>query len=114
MRISELMTSPVVTVQPDTQLKDVAATLIDHGINAAPVTDASDRLVGIVSEADLLSLERPPGPGSVASWRSMPICAVLTPCSLTASLTVVSEKYQACLSSHRMLSVCSTLASLTS
>ena len=70
MRIFEVMTSPVVTVQPDTQLKDVAATLIDHGINAAPVTDASDRLVGIVSEADLLSLEPPPGPGSVASWAS--------------------------------------------
>ena len=37
----------------------------------------------------------------------MPICAVLTPCSLTASFTVVNEKYQACLSSQRMLSVCS-------
>src|SRR5512132_2554993 len=70
MRICEVMTSPVVTVQPDTQLKDVAATLIEHGINAAPVTDASDRLVGIVSEADLLSLEPPPGLGSVASWPS--------------------------------------------
>ena len=70
MRICEVMSSPVVTVQPDTQLKDVASTLIEHGINAAPVIDASDRLVGIVSEADLLSLEAPPGPGSVASWAS--------------------------------------------
>jgi CBS domain-containing protein len=70
MRICEVMSTPVVTVQPDTQLKDVAATLIEHGINAAPVIDASDRLVGIVSEADLLSLEAPPGPGSVASWAS--------------------------------------------
>ena len=70
MRICEVMSSPVVTVQPDTQLKDVAATLIEHGINAAPVLDASDRLIGIVSEADLLSLEPPPGPGSVASWAS--------------------------------------------
>ena len=61
MRICEVMSSPVVTVQPDTQLKDVAATLVEHGINAAPVLDASDRLVGIVSEADLLSLEVPPG-----------------------------------------------------
>ena len=70
MRICEVMSSPVVTVQPDTQLKDVAATLVEHGINAAPVLDASDRLVGIVSEADLLLLEVPPGPGSVASWAS--------------------------------------------
>ena len=71
MRICEVMSSPVVTVQPDTQLKDVAATLIEHGINAAPVIDAGDRLVGIVSEADLLSLEAPAlAPGSVASWAS--------------------------------------------
>ena len=52
MRICEVMSSPVVTVQPDTQLKNVAATLVEHGINAAPVLDARDRLVGIVSEAD--------------------------------------------------------------
>ena len=38
-----------------TPAKDVAATLVEHGINAAPVIDASDRLVGIVSEADLLA-----------------------------------------------------------
>ena len=72
MRICEVMSSPVVTVQPDTQLKNVAATLVEHGINAAPVIDASDRLVGIVSEADLLSLEAPSGPGprpgSAAGW----------------------------------------------
>jgi CBS domain-containing protein len=70
MRICEVMSTPVVTVQPDTQLKNVAAILVEHGINAAPVIDASDRLVGIVSEADLLSLEAPPGPGSVTSWAS--------------------------------------------
>jgi CBS domain-containing protein len=70
MRICEVMSTPVVTVQPDTQLKDVAATLIEHGINAAPVIDTSGRLVGIVSEADLLSLEPPAGPGSVANRAS--------------------------------------------
>jgi CBS domain-containing protein len=70
MRICEVMSRPVVTVQPDTQLKDVAATLVEHGINAVPVVDDGDRLVGIVSEADLLLPETPPGPGSVASWSS--------------------------------------------
>ena len=54
MRTGEVMSRPVVTVRPDAQLKDVAATLIEHGINAVPVVDDGDRLVGIVSEADLL------------------------------------------------------------
>jgi CBS domain-containing protein len=57
MRTCDVMSSPVVTVSPDAPLKQVAATLIEHGINAVPVVDAGDRLIGIVSEADVLSLE---------------------------------------------------------
>ena len=62
MRTCDVMSSPVVTVPPDAPLKEVAATLVEHGINAVPVVDAGDRLIGIVSEADLLSLE--PGPSA--------------------------------------------------
>jgi CBS domain-containing protein len=54
MRTRDVMSSPVVTVPPDAPLKDVAAILIERGINAVPVVDGHDRLVGIVSEADLL------------------------------------------------------------
>jgi CBS domain-containing protein len=57
MRTRDIMTSPVVTVTPDTSLKDVAALLVERAINAVPVVDAGDRLCGIVSEADLLALE---------------------------------------------------------
>jgi CBS domain-containing protein len=57
MRTCDVMSSPVVSVAPDAPLKDVAATLVKHGINAVPVVDADDRLIGIVSEADLLPLE---------------------------------------------------------
>ena len=63
MRTCDVMSTPVVTVSPDAPLKDVAATLVEHGINAVPVLDASDRLIGIVSEADLLSLETGLGRG---------------------------------------------------
>jgi CBS domain-containing protein len=63
MRTGDMMSSPVVSVLPDTPLKEVAATLVEHGINAVPVVDAGDRLVGIVSEADLLSLQTGTGRG---------------------------------------------------
>jgi CBS domain-containing protein len=56
MRTSDLMTSRVVTVTPDARLKDVAAALVEHGVNAVPVVDDRGRLAGIVSEADLLRL----------------------------------------------------------
>ena len=64
MRTRDVMSSPVVTVPVDAPLKEVAAILVERGINAVPVVDGDDRLVGIVSEADLLPLEAAPGPGS--------------------------------------------------
>jgi CBS domain-containing protein len=57
MRTCDVMSRPVVTVGPDAPLRDVAATLIEHRINAVPVVDDTDRLIGIVSEADLLTPE---------------------------------------------------------
>ena len=70
MRTRDVMSSPVVTVAPDTHLKDVAATLVEHGINAVPVVEEGDRLVGIVTEADLLTLEAALTPGlDRARWR---------------------------------------------
>jgi CBS domain-containing protein len=64
MRTRDIMTSPVVTVTPDTPLKEVARILVERQINALPVVDAGERLCGIVSEADLLALEVASPPGS--------------------------------------------------
>lgn len=54
MRADEFMTSSVVTVRPDTLIAEATTLLLDRGFSAAPVVDENDRLVGIVSEADLL------------------------------------------------------------
>ncbi len=54
MKAQDVMTSPPITVTPDTPVIDVAALLIDRHISAVPVVDASGRAVGIVSEGDLL------------------------------------------------------------
>jgi CBS domain-containing protein len=54
LRASDLMTTEVVTVPPATPATAVARLLADRGISAAPVTDAGGRLLGIVTEADLL------------------------------------------------------------
>jgi len=48
------MTKEVVTVKPDATVREVAALLAGRGISGVPVVDANDRLVGIVSEGDLL------------------------------------------------------------
>jgi CBS domain-containing protein len=48
------MTKDVRTVRPDATLADVARQMIDHHLGAVPVVDEQGRLLGIVTEADLL------------------------------------------------------------
>jgi CBS domain-containing protein len=61
VRVSDVMSSPVVTVAPGAHLKEVADLLVNHEISAVPVVE-EDELVGIVSEADLVPLELAPDP----------------------------------------------------
>ena len=58
MRVEHLMTTDVVTVSPETTLKEVAAILADRGISGLPVCDAAGHVVGVVSEADILRKEQ--------------------------------------------------------
>jgi CBS domain-containing protein len=48
------MTPNVITVDPDTSIQALATLLSERGISGAPVVDATGRMVGIVSEGDLL------------------------------------------------------------
>lgn len=50
-----IMTAPVVSVRPETSLWESIRTLRDAGVKRLPVVDAAGRLVGIVSQADLLT-----------------------------------------------------------
>ncbi len=63
MRVGEIMTGAVVTVTPQTGVKAAAALLVEHGFSALPVMDGG-KLVGIVTEADLMPLESTPDPRS--------------------------------------------------
>jgi CBS domain-containing protein len=74
MRVQEIMVTDVVTVGPETPLKEVAATLLSRGISGVPVVDAGRRVLGIVSETDLLQKElgapvRPHGLGHLIRLR---------------------------------------------
>jgi CBS domain-containing protein len=60
MRISDVMTTSVATVRPDTPLRDVARLLVERRISGLPVCDDRGRVVGVVSEADILYKEHDP------------------------------------------------------
>lgn len=62
MLVREVMTTPVVSVHVDDSLRFAARLLIKHQIASMPVLDADDRVVGMVSEADLLNGSVGPDP----------------------------------------------------
>ncbi|WP_291412894.1 CBS domain-containing protein [Actinophytocola sp.] len=59
MRARDIMSSPVITVRPDTTIKAAAGLLATHGFTALPVVADDDRLIGIVTEADLVTTRGP-------------------------------------------------------
>jgi CBS domain-containing protein len=56
MNVKDIMTTEVVTVTSDTPFKEVVEQLVRSGISCVPVVDEHE-LVGIVTEADLISKE---------------------------------------------------------
>lgn len=54
MHASEIMTRKVITVRPTTTVSSVVELMIRHRISGLPVIDDAQRVIGIVSEGDLL------------------------------------------------------------
>jgi CBS domain-containing protein len=52
----QLMTSPAVTIHPDAPVTVAAKTMQDRSLKRLPVVDEEDKLIGIVSRVDVLSV----------------------------------------------------------
>jgi CBS domain-containing protein len=53
LTVGDCMSSPVITVTPDTSLEDLCRTLEQHQIRRAPVVDEAGRCCGVVAQADI-------------------------------------------------------------
>ncbi len=68
MNAKEIMTRDIITVSPSMKIKDLAMTLIKNQISGAPVANKDGKILGVVSEADIISKKgkevqvRPAGP----------------------------------------------------
>ncbi len=58
VKASKVMTSPVVSVRLDTQLREVLRVLHRHYVSGVPVLDEEEKVVGIISERDVLKYTR--------------------------------------------------------
>jgi CBS domain-containing protein len=71
-RVKDVMTTPVVAVKSTASFKELAVMLRRHRVSALPVVDDDTRLIGIVSEADLLVKEVLNGGGGGAMAGRLP------------------------------------------
>ena len=67
MQARDVMAANVISVREDAPIHEVVALLLKHRISAVPVVDAAQRVVGIVSEGDLLRPE-----GAIGAERRRP------------------------------------------
>ncbi len=63
--IEDVMTRHVVTVHPETRVQEAARLMIVHRISGLPVVDASGRVVGMISDGDLILRQKRP---SLRPW----------------------------------------------
>ncbi|MEP7172244.1 MAG: CBS domain-containing protein [Aestuariivirga sp.] len=54
MRARDIMTTSVVTVSPETDITEAVKLMLDRQISGVPVIDNSGRLIGILTEGDLM------------------------------------------------------------
>src|SRR4051794_25985289 len=54
MNANDIMTSPALTVPQDASLADAIRIMLARGVSGVPVVDGDGRLVGILTEGDLL------------------------------------------------------------
>ena len=57
LTVRDVMTTRVIWVRKDAPFRDMATALRRHRVSAFPVLDDADRVIGIVSEADMLTKE---------------------------------------------------------
>lgn len=55
LKITDIMTKEVVSVGPEMPLFEVAKVLSGHNFNGVPVVDMEDKLMGLLTEYDLIS-----------------------------------------------------------
>ena len=68
MQTKEIMTTRMVTAGLETPIEVIAQLMLEHKISAVPLIDSDQRLLGIVSETDLLRLEETQTEKHAQSW----------------------------------------------
>jgi len=86
MKARDAMSSPVLTVRTIESIDRAAALLCEHGFTSLPVVDEDGRLVGIVTESDVIRVHLPAQP----QWRAGPAVSDTRPTGRTVGAVMSS------------------------
>ena len=96
-RLSEIMSSPVVTCTPDTTVNAVARRLTEHGINFLMVVNPENEPIGIITGSDLVAKVLAP---DNVNARSMTARDVMRSCPPTMTPDTYMYEAMAFMTSH--------------
>ncbi len=65
MIAKEVMKKEVVTLREDTHVKEIARLMLEHDISGLPVVDGQGKVLGVVSELDLMRKQIKPNEPSI-------------------------------------------------
>jgi CBS domain-containing protein len=94
MTVRETMKRDLIVVRPDTTVAEAARLLIEHRITGLPVVDAQHRIVGVISEMDLMRTLAEPH----RVWRV--VAELMTSRPLTVSADAPLHEAFDCLMTH--------------
>jgi CBS-domain-containing membrane protein len=104
-RVQEVMSANAITVRADDAVQAAWQALAEHGVGQAPVVDGRGMLVGLLSRAELLSLERlPHADANALAWRALlmqPVSSLMwTPVPAVAAETDIRRVARVLLETH--------------
>lgn len=104
-RVADVMSHGVITVTVDIPVLQAWQQLTEHGVSQAPVVDARGLLVGLLTRAELLNLERLPQPDTnTLVWRALlaqPVSEIMwTPVPAAARETDIRRVARVLIDTH--------------
>ena len=96
----EIMQSPVIAATPRASLRDLAARLITNEFSGMPVADPDGRVVGVITEADIIRALL-----DGKRLENLTAGQVMTGPALTVEATTPLEEVMKCLVEHKIVRV---------
>lgn len=101
MQARDVMTTNVITVEPDVSVQEIAKRLIENRISAVPVIERNGRLIGIVSEGDLMRRSESGTERPSSWWLSL----LASPEETARTYVKVHGKHASDVMTHRVITV---------